>query len=119
MKSKNLIPWLLFVVMAVLVFNILGRFTRSAQEISYGAFRDLVRKNGVESVLIQGDKLEGEAKKTLGADAPAEAHELAGKPFVTHWVGTGDELTRFLEEHGPRKENRGINVENYFTSGIY
>ncbi|MCB0327576.1 MAG: ATP-dependent zinc metalloprotease FtsH, partial [Bdellovibrionales bacterium] len=83
--------------MAVMVFQSIGHFSSPMPEqISYSMFRDKVRSGLVESVSIYEDRIEGEYIET---ESSATGEKEETKTFVTEWIGTGEGLTEFLEDH--------------------
>ncbi|MFH1018268.1 MAG: ATP-dependent metallopeptidase FtsH/Yme1/Tma family protein, partial [Pseudomonadota bacterium] len=125
MKHRSLIIWLLLVLMVVFVFQSMNRFARPRpSEIAYSTFRDFVRNGMVESIEIRGDRLEGNFRSGFPAAVTSkELKSLEGKSFVTTWVGTGDELTKFLEDSGVRKftlvsENRSAFWQQIVSFGL-
>ena len=100
MKQKSILLWVLLVLMAVMVYQSASRFSKpQVSEIAYGTFREQVRKGYVESVEIKGGEIQGQYKAAL-TDQPEDFDKIKSKSFSTYWVGTGDELTRFLESNG-------------------
>lgn len=100
MKQKAVLLWVLLIVMAVMVYQSIAKFSQPMRnEIAYGVFREHVRKGYVEGVQIKSEKILGQYKTEI-KDSNEEFATLKGKSFFTYWVGTGDELTRFLEASG-------------------
>ena len=103
MKGKSFVLWIFLTVMAVMVVQSIRTNVPQPIEVHYSAFRDHVRNGLISSVEIQGDTLKGEYLEAEqfptdhGLDRGIEKY--AGKAFETRWMGTGDELTRFLEEN--------------------
>ncbi len=88
--------------MAVMVFQSVNQFGHiRAFSIPYSTFRDQVRQGMVASVQVKGERIQGEYRTTLPKELAdkKELSDFAGKSFETLWVGNGDELTKFLEEH--------------------
>ncbi|HLG19242.1 MAG TPA: ATP-dependent zinc metalloprotease FtsH, partial [Bdellovibrionota bacterium] len=88
--------------MAVLVFQSVNRLAQpQPKEIAYSAFRDHVRDGLVESVAIQGNNIQGKYRAAFPKEfvQDKELSDLPGRTFTTRWVGTGDELTKFLEQN--------------------
>lgn len=94
-RSSTFIFWILAPIIAVMVFQAVGRYSGPiTKNISYSEFRDQVRKNGVETVKIYQDRIEGDFVKPA---TPADAKQ---EHFVVEWMGdsTG-ELSTFLEQN--------------------
>ena len=76
--------------MAVMIFQSVNQFSRPRPvKISYSLFRDHIREGHIESAEIQGEQIRGRYQSTF----------QDGERYETRWVGTGDELTKFLEEN--------------------
>lgn len=64
MKGKSFFLWILLTVMAVMVFQSIGRFSAPMpKNIAYSEFRQDVRDGKVESVKIYQDHIEGDILK--------------------------------------------------------
>ncbi|MFH1263360.1 MAG: ATP-dependent zinc metalloprotease FtsH [Pseudomonadota bacterium] len=106
MKGKSAILWILLAVMAVVVYHLANPFVRAVpRDLPSSEFRDQVRRGLVESVRIRGEAIEGDYLTKFPPEATVDkaVSDLPGKTFVTRWLGTGDDLTRFLEENKVRK----------------
>ncbi len=101
MKGKSFILWILLVIMAVMVFQSISRYAEPQPlEIPYSSFRDHVRRGWIEAVQIQGETIKGEYRPSItDPTRDGDGETLSGKHFKTRWVGTGDELTGFLEKN--------------------
>lgn len=103
MKGKSTVLWLLLIAVALTVWQLADPNGREIpKEIQTSTFREHVRVGMVESVEMRGEEIKGKYLSTfpLGAAENRELSPFAGKSFVSRWVGTGDELTKFLEANG-------------------
>ena len=60
--TKNILLWVIIVVVLLLVFSRYLPPTNQPQEIDYSVFLDDVKSNKVESVILQGDQILGSLK---------------------------------------------------------
>ncbi len=88
--------------MALMVAQSISRMaTPQPEEIPYSVFRERVRSGQIASLEIQGENIRGKYVQPRNVTENGMGREKSRKTdsFTTRWVGTGDELTKFLEEN--------------------
>ena len=60
--TKNILLWVVIVIVLLLVFSRYMPTTGQPQQIAYSQFLDDVKNNRVDSVLLQGDMIYGSRK---------------------------------------------------------
>jgi cell division protease FtsH len=107
LKGKSFFLWVLLTVMAVMVFQSIGKFsTPMPKDIAYSEFREEVRAGKVESIQIFHDYIEGVYKKAPEA-APSAAvagtavsKEPKVERFKVQWMGdSSGEISKFLDDN--------------------
>ncbi len=110
-NNKNIFMWVLLALMFGMVVQSVLRFKEPlAMEVSYGQFRDYVRQGYVESLAISGKQIKGKYHNAI-SNMP---EHIQGKTFVTSWVGSGDELTKFLEDNKVLNFQAQVEEKNQF-----
>jgi cell division protease FtsH len=106
LKGKSFFLWILLTVMAVMVFQSIGKYsTPLPKDIAYSQFREEVRAGKVESIQIFHDYIEGEYKNTTVAAPDAAvtgtvAKEEKAQRFKVQWMGdSSGEISKFLDEN--------------------
>ena len=117
MKGKSVLLWLVVTIMAVMVFQAIGRYsTPTPKDISYSEFRDEVRKGNVEGVKIYTDRIEGNYVKIADKTKP--------ESFSVEWMGdTSGELSTFLEQNHVKdfafvSKEKSAQLKNFFYSAL-
>jgi cell division protease FtsH len=94
--SKNVALWLLVVVVAVALFQVMGKQRGAVQEFTYSAFKSQLEAGNVASVVVyDGKQLEGEFRAAVAQDGrPAKGFT------VLLPIANSQELLTALEKAG-------------------
>ncbi|MCB0271458.1 MAG: ATP-dependent zinc metalloprotease FtsH [Bdellovibrionales bacterium] len=91
--------WGIIVIMALMISQGILKYSVPAPEsISYSTFLEKVRLGVVASVKINENEIQGEYNPIEASEEVKEGEVAKPTKFTTEWIGTGDELSRFLEE---------------------
>jgi len=86
--SRNIGIWILIFVLAVLVYNMLGKHEQRAAEISYSDFKQAVVDGKIAEVVVKETEIQGKYKENFGVNGSSQ--------FVTHPVPNDEELIKQL-----------------------
>ena len=98
---RNPGTWIAIVIAIAIYLIYLGVFTNAQQgnqvHLTFTQFKAQVAKNNVKSITVQGDTIDGQAKKPV---ADTSHHTDKATSFQTHVPGfAGRDLERLLEQH--------------------
>jgi cell division protease FtsH len=123
LKGKSFFLWILLTVMAVMVFQSIGRFSSPIpKNLAYSEFRDEVRAGKVESLKIYQDHIEGDYKSSTPPATDAEGKAVANSEakaerFTVEWMGdSSGEISKFLDENKVKFEFVSKEKSNFWKN---
>src|SRR5262245_28476697 len=106
--GRGIFGWVLFILLAVMLFVLVQGKNRQAQHVDLGDFDTMLQQGYVKELTIQGDEITGEFTKPFSA--PPDGHSITS--FRTELpTGNGNEWA-FTRDMLAKRGNAKVKVEN-------
>ncbi|HEY8665170.1 MAG TPA: ATP-dependent metallopeptidase FtsH/Yme1/Tma family protein, partial [Tepidisphaeraceae bacterium] len=108
--SRGLFGWVLFILLAIMLFILLNQGSKPSKTISLSDFQHYLNEDQVKALTIEGDKITGELSKEIAV--PSAQDKGLVKLFNTSIPSGASQSWEFTQWVLDHRKNADVKVEN-------